>query len=48
MNRSADGSRPTFRFLRPEVLAKISSLELLARTVVEGFLAGLHLSLIHI
>ncbi len=44
MNQSADGSRPTFRFLRPEVLAKISSLELLARTVVEGFLAGLHRS----
>jgi len=42
MNR--EGSRPTFRFLRPEVLAKISSLELLARTVVEGFLAGLHRS----
>ncbi|GBC82627.1 hypothetical protein HRbin10_01755 [bacterium HR10] len=37
-------ARPTFRFLRPEVLAKIASLELLARTVVEGFLAGLHRS----
>lgn len=37
-------SRPIFRFLDPEVLQKISSLELLARTVVEGFLAGLHRS----
>jgi len=44
MKRTAEVSRPTFRFLRPEVLAKISSLELLARTVVEGFLAGLHRS----
>ncbi len=32
------------RFLAPEVLARISSLELLARTVVEGFIAGLHRS----
>jgi len=32
------------RFLTPEVLASISSLELLARTVVEGFIAGLHRS----
>jgi uncharacterized protein (DUF58 family) len=32
------------RFLSPEVLAKINSLELLARTVVEGFISGLHRS----
>ncbi|NOT61333.1 MAG: DUF58 domain-containing protein [Acidobacteria bacterium] len=32
------------RFLAPEVLARINSLELLARTVVEGFIAGLHRS----
>lgn len=32
------------RLLPPEVLASISSLELLARTVVEGFIAGLHRS----
>lgn len=32
------------RFLSPEILAKISSLELLSRTVVEGFIAGLHRS----
>ena len=34
----------TTRFLAPEVLARISSLDLLARTVVEGFIAGLHRS----
>ena len=32
------------RFLDPRVLARIGSLELLARTVVEGFLSGLHRS----
>lgn len=32
------------RFLAPEVLASINSLELLARTVVEGFISGLHRS----
>ncbi len=32
------------RFLAPDVLAKITSLELLARTVVEGFISGLHRS----
>ncbi len=32
------------RFLSPDVLARISSLELLARTVVEGFISGLHRS----
>ncbi|MBA3441847.1 MAG: DUF58 domain-containing protein [Pyrinomonadaceae bacterium] len=32
------------RFLSPEVLAQINSLELLARAVVEGFIAGLHRS----
>jgi uncharacterized protein (DUF58 family) len=31
-------------FLDPQVLARIESLELLARTVVEGFLSGLHRS----
>jgi uncharacterized protein (DUF58 family) len=31
-------------FLSPEVLARINSLELIARTVVEGFIAGLHRS----
>lgn len=32
------------RFLDPELLARIGSLELLARAVVEGFMAGLHRS----
>jgi hypothetical protein len=32
------------RFLVPEVLARIGNVELLARTVVEGFLSGLHRS----
>lgn len=32
------------RFLAPEVLARITSLELLARTVVEGFISGMHRS----
>jgi uncharacterized protein (DUF58 family) len=32
------------RFLAPEVLARIDSLELIARAVVEGFISGLHRS----
>lgn len=32
------------RFIAPEILARISSLELLARNVVEGFISGLHRS----
>jgi uncharacterized protein (DUF58 family) len=32
------------RFLEPKVLARMGNLELLARTVVEGFLSGLHRS----
>ena len=35
---------PSARFMDPNVLAKISNLELLARTVVEGFISGLHRS----
>ena len=31
-----------FRFIDPRVLAKIDNLDLIARTVVEGFLNGLH------
>ena len=34
----------TNRFLDPNVLASISSLDLIAQTVVEGFVAGLHRS----
>jgi uncharacterized protein (DUF58 family) len=32
------------RFLSPEILARINSLELVARAVVEGFISGLHRS----
>ena len=32
------------RFLDPKALGKIGNLELLARTVVEGFITGLHRS----
>src|SRR5215211_1904482 len=32
------------QFLAPEILARISSLELIARSVVEGFISGLHRS----
>ena len=35
---------PALRFLKPDVLSRISNLQLLARTVVEGFIAGLHKS----
>ncbi|MGD8319254.1 MAG: DUF58 domain-containing protein [Gemmatimonadota bacterium] len=38
------GIRSGARFLDPAVLARIDNLELLARTVVDGFLAGLHRS----
>src|SRR5215469_11298923 len=31
-------------FLSPDILSRINSLELVARTVVEGFIAGLHRS----
>jgi uncharacterized protein (DUF58 family) len=40
---STSQSRPT-RLLKPEVLAGLSNLELVARSVVEGFLIGLHRS----
>lgn len=47
-SKTADSSATTSsaipRFLVPEVLARITSLELLARTVVEGFISGLHRS----
>ena len=42
--QSGAGEFSLTRFLAPEVLAQISSLELLARAVVEGFIAGLHRS----
>jgi len=42
--RTAAHTSPSSRFIEPAVLARISNLELLARTVVEGFIAGLHRS----
>src|SRR3954462_5300305 len=41
------GSPLTERLLDPEVLASIGRLDLVARTVVEGFLIGLHRSPYH-
>lgn len=38
------GQQSSTRFLAPEVLARIGSLELVARYVVEGFISGLHRS----
>ena len=37
-------NRPATRFIQPQVLTRIANLELLARAVVEGFVAGLHKS----
>ena len=41
---SMGGTGGELRFLDPAVIARIGSMELKARTVVEGFLAGLHRS----
>lgn len=41
--RSAQQHQPS-RFLKPEVVAKLKGIDLKARLVVEGFLAGLHRS----
>jgi len=38
------GSLPGARFIDPRVLSRIANLELLARTVVTGFVSGLHRS----
>ncbi|HEY7820824.1 MAG TPA: DUF58 domain-containing protein [Vicinamibacteria bacterium] len=38
------GGERLFRFVDPHVLARISNLNLLARSVVEGFISGLHRS----
>jgi len=40
----APGASRDLRFLDPAVLARLGTMELKARTVVEGFLAGLHRS----
>src|SRR5262245_9074099 len=43
MQHSADATvMPGARFVDPKILARIRNLELLARTVVEGFINGLH------
>ena len=42
--RSQAGATGGAQFLDPTVLARIENLELLARTVVDGFVAGLHRS----
>jgi len=44
MRSAAVRPRTGAHLLLPEVLARIDNLEILARTVVEGFLNGLHLS----
>ncbi|HEU4620444.1 MAG TPA: DUF58 domain-containing protein, partial [Gammaproteobacteria bacterium] len=41
---SATPARTPMHLLRPEVLAGLSNLDLVARTVVEGFLTGMHRS----
>ncbi len=41
---AAAASSRDLRFLDPEVLSRLGTMELKARTVVEGFLAGLHRS----
>ena len=35
------------RYLKPDVVAKLSNMELVARLVVEGFITGLHKSPYH-
>ena len=42
-----DSKRLQSRFIDPETLARISSLDLIAKAVVEGFLSGLHRSPFH-
>jgi uncharacterized protein (DUF58 family) len=44
ITRTPDAATTPARFLDPELLARIGSLELLARAVVEGFMSGLHRS----
>ncbi len=42
--KSTISSRSRLKFIDPEILSRISNFELLARTVVEGFVSGLHKS----
>jgi uncharacterized protein (DUF58 family) len=41
------GAGDHLRFLQPDVVAKLSNMELIARLVVEGFITGLHKSPYH-
>jgi uncharacterized protein (DUF58 family) len=43
----SDTAQDFRRYLRPDVIAKISNMELVARLVVEGFITGLHKSPYH-
>ena len=43
-NNMHSASKNKLRFLDPEILSRISNLELIARSVVEGFVSGLHKS----
>ncbi len=40
-------ANPAYRFIDPQVLGRISNLQLIAKTVVEGFIVGLHRSPYH-
>ncbi len=42
--RQAGGQIPGQRFIDPDVLTRIDNLELVARSVVDGFISGLHRS----
>jgi uncharacterized protein (DUF58 family) len=42
--KQAQGQIPGQRFIDPEVLTRIDNLELVARSVVDGFISGLHQS----
>lgn len=42
--RQITGQMPGQRFIDPDLLARIDNLELVARTVVDGFVSGLHRS----
>jgi len=44
MLEKSSQQRQRYRFIDPEILSRISNLELIARTVVEGFISGLHKS----
>jgi uncharacterized protein (DUF58 family) len=44
MNAAGRGGANELRFLDPAILSRLGTLELKARTVVEGFLSGLHRS----